>query len=368
VSTQAPPLTASGTLTAKYFDGQRAKGQTVGLRLTGDGLTIEGEGLLRTVPLREVHWPERTRHGKRVAHLAGGGSLQCDDSAAWDAWAHDVAGRRDTLVVRLQQSWRWVAASALALVLLLASLYQWGVPLAAEHVADVAPREVDEVLGQTALEFIDEHLMRPTTLSDAQQQNVTNAMERMVGRLPRGTVPHWTLAFRHSLIGPNAFALPDGTLVLTDELVRLVDQDEQVICGVLAHELGHLAHRDALRMLVQTTALGTLAALVVGDFSTLAATVPALLGQASYSRDAEHAADEMAVSIMKQAGIPPDVMVVLFDRLAQQRARAAQQAAASAPQTGQSREQRRADWLGIAFASHPADADRVRFFKEAAGR
>jgi predicted Zn-dependent protease len=137
---------------------------------------------------------------------------------------------------------------------------------------------------------------------------------------------------------------------MTDELVQLVNGDAQVITAVLAHELGHVQQRHGLRMLVQVTVLGTLASAVLGDFSTLLASVPVLMGHASYSRDAEREADAAAVQLLKRAGISPLVMVTLFDKLNEKRG------------------DKEGSWLGIAFASHPADAERIQFFKNAAAQ
>jgi Zn-dependent protease with chaperone function len=126
-------------------------------------------------------------------------------------------------------------------------------------------------------------------------------------------------------------------------------------------------------MLVQATALSGLAAMVVGDFSTVLAGVPVLLGQASYSRDAEREADREAVLILKAAGISPAVMVTLFEKIAAQRNEAARPGKAGKP--GEPVEGSpscdklpdQESGLGIAFASHPADAERIRYFQEAAG-
>jgi hypothetical protein len=121
----------------------------VTLRMEGDQLLVHGEGFHRSVPLGKIQWPERTRHGMRVAHFTNGGSVQCADAAAWDDWSRR-SGRGDSLVVTLQQSWRWVAASALALVLLLVALQQWGVPVAARAAVAVMPLSVDSSLGETS--------------------------------------------------------------------------------------------------------------------------------------------------------------------------------------------------------------------------
>src|SRR5438477_10403370 len=92
------------SLAADYFDGRSARALRVTRRLDGGRLLIDGAGLALAVPLHEVRWPERTRHGPRVAHLSDGASVQCADGPAWDDW-RGAAGLHDPAVVRLQQSW-----------------------------------------------------------------------------------------------------------------------------------------------------------------------------------------------------------------------------------------------------------------------
>ena len=74
------------TLVASYFDGQTAKAQAVLLRMVDGDLLVSGDGVERRVNAADVQWPERTRHGVRVAHFANGGSVQCSDAQAWDLW------------------------------------------------------------------------------------------------------------------------------------------------------------------------------------------------------------------------------------------------------------------------------------------
>ena len=331
---------------AEFFDGRSAQAHRVRLQRAGDALAILGEGFERHVPLAQLRWPERTRHGVRVAELPGGASLQSRDAAAWDEFARHC-GHGDGLTVRLQQSWRAVLASLAALVVLIAALYVWGIPAAAQAALSVTPASADAAVGEIALRSIDEELMRPSALDAAAQQRVRDAFAHLLAAQPAGSMPAYRLEFRKSRIGPNAFALPGGTIVLTDELVALVDGDTAVLCGVLAHEMGHLRQRDGMRMLLQASAVGVLASAVVGDFSSLLAAVPVVLGQSAYSREAERRADEESARLLRDAGIAPAVMVRFFEKIAQQR--------------GEHR-------LGIAIASHPADAERIRFFREAGER
>jgi Zn-dependent protease with chaperone function len=352
--------TPGPVLEAVYFDGTSARARPVQLRVDGTVLHVEGEGVDRSVPLADVNWPERTRHGMRVAHFEGGGSVQCSDAAAWDAWSR-AGGRRDSLVVRLQQSWRGVLVSVALLVALAVALQQWGLPAAARAVVAFTPLSVDESLGAATLDAIDGTLMLPSRLAVAERARLKAAFESALAAQPAGSVPAWNLEFRRSRIGPNALALPGGTLIMTDELVELVNRDERVITAVLAHELGHVRHRHGLRALVQVTLLGGLASVVLGDFSSVLAGVPVLMGQASYSREAEREADAEAVRILQAASISPEVMVALFDKLAQ---RNSAKDGPDGADTG--RADRQSSWLGIAFASHPADAERVQYFRQAA--
>ena len=362
-------------LQALYFDGVSARAHAVTLRLDAQTLHIQGQGIDMSLARADVQWPERTRHGARVAHFKAGGSVQCQDSAAWDAWwrAH---GQGDSWVVRMQQSWRWALACALALVAVAWSLQQWGFPLAARGVVALTPHSVDTALGESVLPFLDQHVMRPSKLSKDQQDRYRAALARALQaeqKISGETAPPWTLLFRQSVIGPNALALPGGQLIMTDEMVELVGRDEQVITAVLAHEIGHVRRRHGLRMLVQVTLLSGLAALVLGDFSSGLAGAPVILGHASYSRDAEREADQDAVATLKAAGISPAVMITMFEKLDEYR-RSKEKNKDSGPakprpkpaSKAEGKDSAEGSWLGIAFASHPSDADRIRFFREAA--
>ena len=51
-------------------------------------------------------------------------------------------------------------------------------------------------------------------------------------------------------LGANAFALPDGVIVFTDELVDLLESDAEIL-AVFAHGGGHVVERHSLRQILQ---------------------------------------------------------------------------------------------------------------------
>jgi predicted Zn-dependent protease len=105
---------------------------------------------------------------------------------------------------------------------------------------------------------------------------------------------------------PNAFALPGGQLVVLDGILTKLDGPDQ-LAGVIAHELGHVAHRDSMRRLVETAGVSILIGIVIGDFtgSTVAVLVGKSLISAGHSREAEAAADAYGIELLLRLGRDP---------------------------------------------------------------
>ena len=354
--------TSPATLPAEHFDGVSARPRPVQLRIDGCCLQVDGDAATLRLPLTEVQWPERTRHGGRVAHLRGGGSLRALDAAAWDAWLR-AAGLHESPVVKAQQSWRSTFVAALLLLALAAAGYRWGVPALARAVLAALPASADRAVGDAALRSFEAVLLQPSSVPAARQQQLREAFARALAQGAPGRPPAVELHFRagarpasapNARLGANAFALPGGLIIVTDEMLQLLQGRDDVLLGVLGHEFGHVRRRHGMRMLVQATLIGTAAAAAWGDFSTVLAAAPALLGQSGYARDFERDADADAITLLRANGISPAVMVELFERLA----------AARAPRDTAAADERFD--LGIALASHPADAERMRSFRAAA--
>ena len=104
----------------------------------------------------------------------------------------------------------------------------------------------------------------------------------------------------------NALALPGGRIYLLDGLLQQARSPDE-LAGILAHELGHVHHRDGMRRLIQTGGTSFLFGLLFGDVTGAGAVI--FVGRsmldASYSRDAERSADAFAIDVMHKLGRSP---------------------------------------------------------------
>jgi Zn-dependent protease with chaperone function len=134
-------------------------------------------------------------------------------------------------------------------------------------------------------------------------------------------------------------------------MVKFVDDDDELLAA-LAHELGHLRHQHAMRLVLQKSGIAVLITAIAGDaagMTFLAAAMPAALLNASYSRDFELEADRYAYGHLSRHRSSPKVLARLFRRFAQAR----DTADASDP-------------LARYLGSHPGLEERARLAEEAA--
>jgi Zn-dependent protease with chaperone function len=115
----------------------------------------------------------------------------------------------------------------------------------------------------------------------------------------------------------NAVALPGGHVYVFNGLIDKAENADEV-AGVIAHELGHVAHRDGTRTVLQGAGLSFLFGMVLGDFVGGGAVVfgANTVLQMAYSRDVEAAADLYGVNLMQKAGGDARALGTILQRIA----------------------------------------------------
>jgi Zn-dependent protease with chaperone function len=257
-------------VSALYFDGKTTAAKAVVLSLEDQEWVVRGDDLELRHSLAQVQISERLGNTPRSLAFFEGGHCEVTDHAALDQLL-DAAGVRRTWVDGMQHSLGWALLASLAIVAVLVASYLYLLPWGAEVIAKRVPATVLQKMGSSTLETLDKLMLEPSKLDATRQQALIFAYAKLQP-LPDSQM-RYHIVFRSSpRMGPNAFALPDGTIVMLDELVALTPDDNEIV-AVLAHERGHIEQRHAMRMVLQSSAVGLVMTWYMGDVSTLLAIV-----------------------------------------------------------------------------------------------
>ncbi len=223
-------------------------------------------------------------------------------------------GRRPPVRGRLRLlGWSLAALSSVALIVFVL------VPVMADQLAEFLPPEGEKALGDTTFEQIRTALsgskINPVMVCD----NVGGAaaLARMQSRLEGEADLPYPLTVHvldHKIA--NAFALPGGRVVLFRGLIDAAEHPDEV-AAVLAHEIGHVVNRDPARGALRSAGSIGVLGLIFGDFAGGAAVLFMVerLIEATYSQKAEAEADSFAHRSLAGAGMSPQALAALFERL-----------------------------------------------------
>lgn len=190
------------------------------------------------------------------------------------------------------------------------------IPIISARIVNILPSEVITKMSQTSLTFIDESWAKSSNLSDKKQAEIRQRFENII---PINTEFNYQLYFRNMGMA-NAFALPDGKIIVTDELIKLIEHPHE-IDAVILHEIGHVELKHGLNQLVRHSLLSVLAVFMLSDIyavGDLLIASPVLLLQTNYSREQELEADSYAASAFRTHGISVEYLVSILKRLHQQ--------------------------------------------------
>lgn len=341
---------------ATYHDGRSAAAHRVSLRVDPPHLGVfaaDGRELARW-PLAAIRHVEKPTPGQ-VVRLRNG--FDADDRLTLppgvdsgflapfcrDLGAGDPAWKR---------AWRPLLLWGAGALATLAFLFFIGVPMLAGWAVDALPQAWESRFGARMADQVVHVLAlsankRPETMVCAGERGQA-ALDTLAGRLAAGLdAPSGVRVRVVDTAAINAFTLPGGEILVLRGLLDFA-RDPNELAGVLAHEIGHAAHRDPIRKVFEQAGTAALFSLMFGDIfgATALAAIGNALVNASYSREKERAADDLGVRLMAEAGFDANGLAAFLERL----------------------RGKEGDVSGIMafFASHPAFEERVAAARETA--
>jgi Zn-dependent protease with chaperone function len=330
---------------AVYFDGVTSALQEVTVALLPDGLVISDSG---GGVIDEWLYP-RLKHVNAPAHMFRLGLRESERLARLEIVDQNVAHEIDLAcpdIDRTEASDRaerrravgWSFAAALSLLL----IAFYGIPMIGDRLLPLVPPIVEQRLSDAAdsrirAAFEKDPEGRSFECGGADGEAAGKAaFEKLMTALQAGAQFNMPLrAFVLRRQEANAVTLPGHIYVFGGLIEQARNVDE--VAGVIAHELGHLANRDAIRALLKAAGLSLVLGSHLGNFvgGGVAVFAAESLLKLAYSRQREIDADDFAVRTMQALNADPRAFASFMERAAKSRYR------------------------GSIFFGHPATPDRV---------
>ncbi len=316
MTSDSDPQSVSGWL---FEAGRSARHAATLARPTPGALTVSPDGQ----PDRHYASDEPATISDRVGAIprrltfADGTVFETRDNAGIDRLFCDRLAASETFLARLEVFHPRLIVIALIAIALVYATVRYALPVLANAAAAVTPTPVIELIDRGALETIDRTFLEPSTLAEARKDAIGAGFAVLKTHSDTGRIGLDLLFRDGGIIGPNAFALPGGTIIMTDQLVRLAGSDDEIF-GVLAHEIAHVENRHSLRQIYRSLGIAALIAMIGGDSGEIVEEVLAqgsLLLTLSYSRRFESQADARAVDLMKAAGRDPAALATMLERI-----------------------------------------------------
>jgi Zn-dependent protease with chaperone function len=327
---------------ATYFDGKSARDRAVQLRLEQNQLRFAGEDTPETVwPINGLHPIDKPSSGQpyRLSHDGQPGAR--------------LIIRNDVFVEHLLQksshlkggySWRdlghvigWTLGGLAGVAALSFAVLNF-LP---DRVAQIMPDNWRNRLGKQ---------MEDQLVAGAKQCSTKPgeaAIGKIVARLADGTADFPAISVHiYDMPIMNAFAVTGGNIVITRELINAASSADEV-AGVLAHEVGHVAHLHPEAQIVRLEGLQILSSLFTGKSSgSTMGNVAGIAALLTYSRAAERDADVFANEALIKAKIDPVGLRSFFEKVVKLEGEVKDQSQTLSV-------------LGNLFATHPGTEDRI---------
>jgi Zn-dependent protease with chaperone function len=309
---------------------------------------LDGHRIL-SLPRFNLKVSPRLADTPRYLYFQDGEKFETPDNRTVDRIMKKFSGGTwSRRLYHVESHWRFVAFAVVALLIFMWGSVKYGVPFAAREISGRLPNSILNAAADQTLEVLDRTVLSESNLEEKVQNRLLNHFQSVLDAHPDDNL---SVIFRKGgPVGPNAFALPNGTIIFTDEIIQLAKHDDELV-AVLSHEIGHVVYRHGLQTVIQDSLLGFALLSITGDAvgsSELFLGLPVLLTQLAYSRTFEREADNYALSYLMNHDIPPIHFANLMRRM-------------ETSVRGHS-EGTGSDWSDY-LSSHPMTAERIRPFE-----
>jgi predicted Zn-dependent protease len=291
---------------ARFHDGRTTRSQPVRIWIEDEVLIFDADG--------EIRWPLATVRVEvvddrvRVAHGTDDPARLSLTLSDWHELTEHAVGHHRAVRRREVRLVAVLAVSAAAI----AGLVFVGIPTASGPLARHTPPSLERKIGAN----LDAQVSLPFRTCGGKDGQA--ALSRLGQRLGKAADTPFDIRVR-AVHAPmvNAFALPGGAVLVTDQLIKLAATPDE-LSAVIAHETAHVQKRHVMQGVWRSFGFGVLLDAVVGGGSGAGQQAVLLLGSSTnlrYSRAAEAEADLAGEDLLTSQGLSSEGMAPFFQRL-----------------------------------------------------
>ncbi len=289
------------------YDGKSARKYHATLQRKTGCLVLSFDNSVHSYDVMRITTSEPVTDAPRWIYFNDGWACELPDSD-FKALIPDPQTDLRTRLLRFLHDNRFFLIPVLALNLaLIWLLVQFEIP----HLVNSATRHLSLLYAESSdrrtLQSLDGRQFAKSRLLEAEQRRLQAVFQQWLKKSQRKNRDK-TDRFRYRLVfrdapglGANALGLPSGTIIITDQLVKLSRSDRQLM-AVIAHEVGHIRHRHIIRSRFSASASTLIYGHLLRDtsvLSTIALSTPDRLLNQRYSESEELEADAFAIRFLK---------------------------------------------------------------------
>ena len=288
-------VSADEKTAAVWYDSDVSRRCDAVLWFEGERICVRNaNGDIREGTMETVKISSRLGNIPRRIVFSDGVSLTVDDNDFIDA-AIRRCRKLAALLHKIESNWRWLVTIVAAAVAVAFVFVNWGVPSLANTVAHKLPQELlVSITDSVYQKFKSSAVVKDSQLDWETSQKMKKIFAEVSAKTGGDNDYDMRLKLHRLSFSSkqaddaNAFALPDGLIIASDGLVKVLSEEEFAV--VMAHEIGHVRQRHGMRSFLQSIGLFTFISFAFGDPSFLLAGGVFLLNL-KYSRDFEREAD-----------------------------------------------------------------------------
>lgn len=296
--------------TGKYFDGKQSQPHQVEIVFDeyADVLQIRNSEVSNDWLVREINYEKigsmlEIRIKERADEF-----LSVNDSEFNELFIRYLHSKKDVGIYKklLNLSYRKHLFIFGGLLILLVAGYFLLVPWIAEKSVALVPHSFDVQIAKLAL----------TNFGFETDSTKTALLNEFADNLVLNNQDDLNFKVVDSNI-VNAYALPDGTVIVFSGLLDKLEHYEQ-LSGLLAHEVSHINNRHSMKMLFRNLSGYIFVSALFSDINGIMAVIAENahnLNNLTYSRKFEKEADEAGTLLLIKNGINPEGVVSLFEIL-----------------------------------------------------